>query len=420
MRVLVIGAGIIGVTTAFELRGRGFEVTVLERRPGVAQEASYANAGVLSAAYAGPWAQPGMPLKVLRSLWRDASPVILRPGIDPAQWRWIARWLGECRLQRFIVNKQRMQRLAEYSRAVLHEWRSRHGLDYEQSRGWLQLFRTDADLERARPSIEVLSQAGTAHRLLDAAGCRALEPALIDATPLAGGLHLPDEETGNCAYFARLIKDLAAAAGVEFRFETPVKALAIDGGRFRAAGTPTGAVAGDAVVVAAGADSGRLLRGTGARLPLYPVKGYSLTARITRDEFAPLVSVMDEAYKVAITRMGNRLRIAGTAELGNRRLELRDAALGTLLRVARDWFPGAAAYSQSRAWVGARPMLPDGPPVLGATAVPNVYLNLGHGSTGWSMACGSARVVADLVAGSAPQIDLDGLTIERFGRRRPS
>jgi D-amino-acid dehydrogenase len=329
----------------------------------------------------------------------------------------MARWLGECRLQRFRVNKLRMQRLAEYSRTVLHEVRRRHAIDYEQAKGWLQLFRTVADVERARPSIDVLSQGGVAHRLLDAGDCRVLEPALVEGTPLAGGLHLPDEETGNCAYFTRRIKDLAARSGVDFRFDTPVTGLAIAGGRFIEARTAAGPVRADAVVVAAGADSRRLLRGTGIRVPLYPVKGYSLTAQITRHEFAPTVSIMDEAYKVAVTRMGNRLRIAGTAELGSRRLALRDAALGTLLKVARDWFPGAAAYGQSRPWVGARPMLPDGPPVLGPTALPNLFLNLGHGSTGWAMACGSARIVADLVAGATPQIDLEGLTLQRFSRR---
>ena len=416
MHVLVIGAGIIGVTTAFELRERGFEVTVVDRRPGVAQEASYANAGVISTAYAGPWAQPGMPTKILGYLWRSHSPVIYRPALAPAQWRWVAQWLGECRLQRFLVNKQRMQRLAEYSRAVLHELRSRHSIDYEQAQGWLQLFRSEADVARARPSIDLLAQAGTPHRLLSADECRALEPSLVDGTPLAGGLHLPEEETGNCAYFARRIKDLAAANGVRFRFDTPVDGLVVESGRFTAARTASGPIAADAVVVAGGADSGRLLRRTGVRVPLYPVKGYSLTARLTRHEYAPMISVMDEAYKVAITRMGNRLRVAGTAELGSRRLELRDAALGTLFKVVRDWFPGAADYAQARPWVGARPMLPDGPPVLGATPAANLYVNIGHGSTGWAMACGSARIVADVVAGARPQIDLDGLTVERFAR----
>ena len=418
MHVLVIGAGIIGVTTAYELCQRGFKVTVLDRRPGVAQEASYGNAGVISTAYAGPWAQPGMPGRILGHVLRSASPVIFRPTFDPAQWRWLARWLGECRLQRFRINKQRMQRLAEYSRSVLHELRRRHSIDYEQTQGWLQLFRTERDLARARPSLELLDQSPTAHRLLSASECRALEPALVDGTALAGGLHLPDEEIGNCAYFARLIKDLAAANGVSFRFDTTVIALSVQGGRFTEVRTASGPIAADAVVLAAGAESGRLLRGTGIRVPLYPIKGYSLTANITHHEFAPMISIMDDAYKVAITRLGNRLRIAGTAELSDRRLKMRGAALGTLLKVARDWFPGAAAYSKARPWVGARPMLPDGPPVLGATPLSNLFLNLGHGATGWAMACGSARLVADVVAGVEPQIDPDGLTLARFVRRR--
>jgi D-amino-acid dehydrogenase len=418
MHIVVIGAGIIGVTTAFELRTRGFEVTVLERHSGIAQEASYGNAGVISTAYAGPWAQPGMPGKILGYLFRAESPVIFRPSADPAQWRWLARWLGECRLQRFRLNKQRMQRLAEYSRGVLHELRARHLLDYEQAKGWLQLFRTDADVARSQPAVELLKESGVPHRLLSAGECRALEPTLAEGTGLAGGLHLPEEETGNCAFFARLIKDLATRRGVTFVFGSAATRLGLQAGRVTEVLTDSGPVRADAVVLAAGADSGRLLRGTGIRLPLYPVKGYSLTVPISRFEYAPMVSVMDEAYKVAITRMGNRLRVAGTAELGNRKLALRDSALGTLLKVVRDWFPGAAAYSQARAWVGARPMLPDGPPVLGATPLANLYLNLGHGSTGWAMACGSARLVAGIVAGETPPVDLEGLTWERFARRR--
>ena len=416
MHVVVIGAGIIGVTTAHALRSQGFDVTVFDRNPGVAQEASFANAGVISTAYAGPWAQPGMPGRMLASLWRTHSPIVFRPTIDPAQWRWLLRFLGECRLQRFRVNKQRMQRLAIYSRDVLHELRQRLDLDYEQTQGWLQLFRAEADLRRAQPSIEMLKQNGISHQLLDAGQCRAREPALADGTELAAALYLPDEEVGNCAYFARRIKDIAAADGVGFRFGATVKRLTVHADRVTEVRTDAGAVAADAVVIAAGADSARLLRGTGLRVPVYPVKGYSLTAPITRHEHAPRLSMMDEAYKVAITRLGNRLRIAGTAELGNRRLLVRDAALGTLLEVARGWFPGAANYAQARPWVGARPMLPDGPPLLGATPLANLYLNVGHGSTGWAMACGSARIVADIVAGRKPEIDLEGLTIGRYKR----
>jgi D-amino-acid dehydrogenase len=328
------------------------------------------------------------------------------------------RWFGECRLERFRVNEQRLQRLAEYSRVVLGEWRNRHSLAYEQSQGWLRLFRNDTDLGRARLSIDLLTQAGTPHRLLDGDACRAVEPALADTTPLAGGLHFTEDETGNCAYFARLVRDLAVALGVDFRFEAAASALATAGGKCTGARTAVGAVAADAVVVAAGVDSARLLRGTGIRLPLCPVKGYSLTANITQHECAPSMSIMDEASQVTITRLGNRLRIAGFSELGNRSSGLRDRALGALLGAARDWFPAAAAYGKARAWAGVGAMLPDGPPVLGATPVSNLYLNIGHGSTGWAMACGAARVVADIVTGRPPQIDLDGLTIARYQHRR--
>jgi D-amino-acid dehydrogenase len=387
---------------------------VIERHRGVAQEASFGNAGVLASAYIGPWAQPGMPSKILGHLFSAHSPVIFRPTLNPAQWRWLLRWFGQCRLERYRLNKLRMQRLAAYSRAVLEELRQRHSIDYEQGRGWLQLLRTPADVSRAEPAIQLLKESGAAHKLMDAAECRRFEPALVEGTPLAAGLLLPDEETGNCAYFARRIKELAAQSGVTFRFECTASRLLTEGGRILAVQTNTGPLPCDAVVVAAGADSPRLLKRVGIRLPLYPVKGYSLTAALTRFEYAPTHSLMDERYKVAITRMGNRLRIAGTAELGNRELTVRDAALGTLLKVARDWFPAAAAYSQAQPWVGARPMLPDGPPVLGACHVPNLFLNVGHGSTGWAMACGSARVVADVVAGTEPQIDLDGLTVQRY------
>ena len=418
MHIIVIGAGIIGVTSAYYLRQQGFEVTVVERRSGVAQEGSFANAGVVAPAYIGPWAQPGMPGKVLAYLFRREAPLVFRPRLDAAQWGWLARWLLECRLERFRRNKARMQRLAYYSRDALHTLRQRHGIDYEQTQGYLQVFRTEAELERTAPARVLLKEAGVPHVLLDADGCRRIEPALVEGTPLAGGVHLPDDETGNCAFFARRLKDICAEQGVRFRFGTTVDHLELEQGRIGRLRLADGTLAGDAFVVAAGADSVLPLRRLGIKLPLFPIKGYAATAAITRPENAPMISMMDETYKVAITRMGNRLRIAGTAEIGSRSLTLRDSALGTLLRVARDWFPGAAAYSQAQFWVGARPMLPDGPPLLGGTPIPNLYLNVGHGSSGWAMACGSGRIVADVIAGRTPDIDLDGLTLDRYLRRR--
>jgi D-amino-acid dehydrogenase len=414
MHVLVIGAGIIGVTTAYYLRRHGLEVTVLERNAGVAQEASFANAGVVAPSYAAPWAQPGMPRKILAQLFRREAAVIFRPAADRGQWRWLGRWWRECDLQRFLLNKARMQRLASYSRTLLHEAAAHHGIDYEHTRGYLQLFRSDQELQRHAPARQLLQELGVAFRLLDAAQCRSLEPALSADAPLAGGVHLPDDESGNCAYFARKLKEICEADGVRFRFGVAVSALASAGGRISAAHTADGAVQADAYVLAAGCQSAELLSGCDIEVPLYPVKGYSATVQITRHEHAPMISVMDETYKVAVTRMGKRLRISGTAEIGDRRLGLRTAALRTLMKVAQQWYPAAASWSSAQYWVGARPMLPDGPPLLGATPLANLHLNIGHGSTGWAMACGSGQVVADLIAGRTPAIDLDGLTLARY------
>jgi D-amino-acid dehydrogenase len=414
MHIIVIGAGVIGVTTAYCLRMHGFNVTVIERNAAPAQETSFANAGVIAPAYIAPWAQPGMPRKLLSYLFEDEAPLVYRPVLDAGQWRWALRWLRECRSSRFKINRERMRRLALYSRAQLHDLRGRHQLEYEQTKGFLQLFRSDKDLWRAQSLIELLREGQVTHKQLTAEQCRALEPALADETPLAGGLHLPEDETGNCAFFTRQIKDLAAALGVQFRFDARVQKLHMAGGRVANVQLHDEALDADAVVVAAGVDSARLLKPLGVRVPLYPVKGYSLTATLTRLEFAPRIAIMDEAYKVAITPMGNRLRIAGTAELSDRGMLPRDSAIATLHKVARDWYPAAASYRQARVWVGARPMLPDGPPLLGSTPVQGLYLNLGHGSTGWAMACGSAQVVADVIAGKTPQIDLDGLTLARY------
>ena len=416
MRIVVIGAGIIGVTTAYNLRRDGHDVVVVERRSGVAQETSFANAGVMAPSYVAPWAQPGMPGKVLAYLFRAEAPIIFRPSLDPALWRWIARWLRECRLERFTRNKARMQRLAFYSQSELRALRELHQLDYEQTTGYLQLFRAEKEIERSAIARKMLVELGVAHTLLTPEQARSIEPALHAATPLAGALHLPGDETGNCAFFAQQLKDIAIRDGVEFRFNVTAQRLQREQQRITGLRTDKGDINADAFVIAGGISSVALLRPLRIRLPMQPVKGYSATAAITAFEHAPYIGVMDEAYKVAITRMGKRVRIAGTAELGTRGMELRDSALRTLLKVAQDWFPYAASYAKSRFWIGARPMLPDGPPVLGKTPIANLFVNAGHGSTGWMMACGSARVLADVIAGRAPAIDLDGLTLDRYAR----
>ncbi|HEP6428179.1 TPA: D-amino acid dehydrogenase [Burkholderia cenocepacia] len=427
MHVIVLGAGVIGVTTAWHLREAGCDVTVIEREADVAQATSLGNAGVIAPGYVTPWAAPGMPGKILKYLFKPASPLIFRPTLDAAQWRWIARWLRECEFERFRVNKQRMQRIAYYSRACLHAFRDRYPFDYGASRGYLQLLRSAFDVEMAQPALKVLRDAGIAFRELDAAGCTAIEPGLRWARQApVGGIYLPDDEAGDCARFTRELRALCEANGVTFRFRTAIRALDVAGGEVRgvridsldagAAARRDALLAADAIVVALGVDSAGLLRPLGIDVPLYPVKGYSATLAVVDDEKAPCAALMDESLKTAITRFGPTLRVAGTAELGNRHAALRQQALDTLMKVLDDWFPHAADRASARFWVGRRPMTPDGPPLLGASGIDGLWLNVGHGSTGWAMSMGSGKVVADLVTGRAPEIDLAGLTLARYDR----
>ncbi|MCA8008679.1 D-amino acid dehydrogenase [Burkholderia cenocepacia] len=427
MHVIVLGAGVIGVTTAWHLREAGCDVTVIEREADVAQATSLGNAGVIAPGYVTPWAAPGMPGKILKYLFKPASPLIFRPTLDAAQWRWIARWLRECEFERFRVNKQRMQRIAYYSRACLHAFRDRYPFDYGASRGYLQLLRSAFDVEMVQPALKVLRDAGIAFRELDAAGCTAIEPGLRWARQApVGGIYLPDDEAGDCARFTRELRARCEANGVTFRFRTAIRALDVAGGEVRgvridsldagAAARRDALLAADAIVVALGVDSAGLLRPLGVDVPLYPVKGYSATLAVVDDEKAPCAALMDESLKTAITRFGPTLRVAGTAELGNRHAALRQQALDTLMKVLDDWFPHAADRASARFWVGRRPMTPDGPPLLGASGIDGLWLNVGHGSTGWAMSMGSGKVVADLVTGRAPEIDLAGLTLARYDR----
>jgi D-amino-acid dehydrogenase len=413
-QVAVIGGGVVGVCTAYFLAEAGHEVVVIERHPNVAQEASYASGGIIAPGYVTPWAAPGMPKKLLSHLFRSEAALTLKPTFDRALWGWIRKWLSECDLDRYRINKARMQRVAFYSRDILQQLREHYELDYEQTQGVLQLFRTEQDIKLAQPACELLAESGIAHRMLDAEGAREVEPGLDHHADLAGGLYLPDDESGNCPLFVKRMRQIAQSMGVHFHFTSTVDAIEQESrGVNLRIGDKVFPV--DAVVLAAGVDSVALLKPLGIRVPLYPVKGYSATATIRNFEDAPRASVIDESFKVSISRMGNRMRIAGTAELGTRTDELRDSALRTLIKVGNDWFPNAANYNTASFWSGARPSLPDGPPLLGATPVRNVYVNIGHGSSGWAMAAGSGKVLADIISDRVPGIDLDGLTLSRYG-----
>ena len=413
-QVVVIGGGVIGVCTAYFLAEAGHEVAVLERHQNVAQEASFGNAGVVAPGYVAPWAAPGMPRKILSSLFRSEAPVLFKPSRDRALWRWVRHWLSECDAERYRINKTRMQRLAFYSREMLHQLSDTYEIDYEQTDGMLQLFRNARERTLAEPAFELLAEYEVPHRIIDAEEARLIEPALATQTQLAGALHLPQDHAGNCPLFTKRLRHVAASIGVQFCFSSTVQAIEPQGARVELL-VDDARFSADAVVLAAGIDSAPLLKPLGIHVPLYPVKGYSATAPIKNFDQAPRASVLDESYKAVITRLGSRIRVSGIAELGTRGTELHQGALRTLIKVGADWFPDAANYANASFWCGVRPMLPDGPPLLGATPIRNVYLNIGHGTSGWAMAAGSGKILADIISGQTPDIDMDGLTLGRYG-----
>jgi D-amino-acid dehydrogenase len=419
MKTIVLGAGVIGVTTAWYLAEAGHEVVVVDRQPGPALETSFANAGEVSPGYASPWAAPGIPLKALKGLFMRHRPLIIRPRLDPAMFRFCLAMLRNCNERAYARNKARMVRIAEYSRDQLQALRAQTGIAYDQrSRGTLQLFRTQKMLDGTAKDIGVLQSYGVPYELLDAEGCIRHEPALARVRgKFVGGLRLPDDETGDCFQFTNALAPLCRQRGVEFRTNTAIHALQSERGRITGVATDAGMVTGDTYVVALGSYAPRLLRPLGIDLPVYPVKGYSLTVPITDPAGAPESTVMDEMHKVAITRLGDRIRVGGMAELDGYNTKLRPSRRATLAHVVSDLFPAGGDVAAASFWTGLRPMTPDGPPVIGRAGFPNLWLNAGHGTLGWTMSCGSGRVLADLVSGRVPEIDMAGLDISRYARR---
>ncbi len=417
MRVAVLGAGVIGVTSAWYLAEAGHEVVLIDRQPGPALETSFANAGEVSPGYASPWAGPGIPMKAVRWLMMRHAPLILRPRPDMAMLRWILAMLRNCTAARYAVNKSRMVGLAEFSRDELIALRGRLDLEYDQrSQGTLQLFRTQKQLDASAGDIAVLQSYRVPYDVLDRAGCVRAEPALAATRDhFVGGLRLPGDETGDCHLFTRALAERLPTRGVDVRYNTHISGLEQDGGRVTAIHTDRGVVKADAVLVALASHSPALLRPLGIALPVYPVKGYSITVSIADEARAPVSTLLDESYKIAITRLGTRIRVGGMAELSGHNHVLPPQREETLLHSLNDLFPGAMAAGQTNFWSGLRPMTPDGPPIVGGTHIPNLFLNTGHGTLGWTMACGSGRVITSIIGGEAPPIDAADLAISRYG-----
>lgn len=416
MKVLVLGGGVIGVTSAWYMQRAGHEVTVVDRQPQAGMETSHANGGQVSWGAGTPWAAPGIPLKGLKWMLRPHSPLVLRPRLDPALWSWLFKMLANCTSERYAVNKERMVRLSRYSHECLMALRRETGIRYDEHlTGVLEVFRTARELEAAARDAAMLEQWGIECRMHDRAGCIAQEPALrISQEKIAGGLHFPGDESGDCFQFTQSLARLAMSRGVTFSLNTRIERLDAHDGRVTRVVTDKGEMNADAYVLACGSYTPLLLRPLGIRLPVYPVKGYSITLPLADAAAAPSGSVTDATYKVVITRLGDKLRGAGTAELAGYDLRLRPSRLATISHVLADLFPGAGNQADAQNWCGLRPMTPDNPPVLGATPYKNLFLNTGHGTLGWTMACGSGKILADILSGRNVDIDLKGLTLARF------
>lgn len=417
MKVIVLGSGVIGTASAYYLALAGHEVTVVDRQSGAGLETSYANAGEVSPGYSAPWAGPGIPLKALKWLMMRHSPLAIRPSLDLDMWRWAFQMLRNCTAGRYEINKGRMLRLAQYSRDCLESLRDTSGISYdERAQGTLQLFRTEKQLAAAASDIAILERYGVPYELLDPAGCIKVEPALAHVREkFVGALRLPGDETGDCFKFTQRLAGMAEQLGAKFRYGVSIKRLHADAKKITGVSTSEGELKADAFVLALGSYSPLLLRDVSVRIPVYPIKGYSITVPIADAGCAPESTVMDETYKVAITRLGDRIRVGGTAEIAGYDLRLHKARRDTLEHSVTDLFPNGGDIAQAEFWTGLRPMTPDGTPVVGPTPYRNLFLNTGHGTLGWTMACGSGRVLADLVSGKRPEIDMEGLFMDRYG-----
>jgi len=416
VHVAVLGSGVIGTTIAYYLARDGHQVSVLDRQPGPALETSFANAGEVSPGYSSPWAGPGVPVKAIKWMLMTHSPLVIWPMLDAAMWRWGWSMLMNCTERAYRINKSRMVPIAEYSRDCLKQLRADTGIAYdERMQGTLQLFRTQKQLDGIAKDIEILKDYKVPYEVLDRAGFCRVEPALAHTQQkFVGALRLPNDETGDCYKFTQRISALAQEAGASFRFDTPVEGLEVERGRISGVRTAAGLFRTDSYVSALGSFSPQMLRPIGIKLPVYPVKGYSITVPITEAAHAPESTIMDETHKVAVTRLGDRIRVGGTAELAGYNLTLRESRRRTLEHVVTDLFPRGGDVARAEFWCGLRPMTPDGTPVVGPTPYPNLYLATGHGTLGWTMAAGTGRVIADLLGGRQPGISLDGLTIARY------
>jgi D-amino-acid dehydrogenase len=412
MRITVLGAGLAGVTAAWHLQGDGHEVTVVERQPQAALETSFANAGLISAGHAFAWASPRAVRVMLKSLFLRDQPLRLRLSADPAFWRWTLRFLGQCTTARAQANTRIKHRLCRYAQQALQEVVAATGIAYDRSQGGLlYLHRTQRSLEQGVRNMQIMQEGGHEIEVVDRDRAAAIDPALAPSKgKIAGGIYCPTDESGDAHKFTQALAGLCAERGVRFLFETTAQRLEAAGDRVEKVITDRGELAADAFVVALGSYSPLLTRALGERLPVYPIKGYSVTIPIDGANGAPSVGGVDEDNLCAYARLGDRVRVTAVAEFAGYDTSHRPDDFRSMLRALRDLYPDAGDFAQPSYWACLRPMTPDGPPIVGRGRYRNLYYDTGHGHMGWTMSCGTARIVTDLIAGRTPEVPLDGLT----------
>jgi D-amino-acid dehydrogenase len=415
VKVVVLGSGVVGLTSAWYLSQAGFEVTVIDRQARSAEETSFANAGQISYGYSSPWAAPGIPTKAIKWLFEQHAPLKIKPNLSPELVSWATKMLGNCQLDKYRINKARMLTIANRSRECLAELNQKHQLNYQgKTQGTLQIFRKQAQLTAIKKDIALLEESDTRYQLMTPEQCLTQEPGLSNMEGnLVGGLYLPDDETGDCYLFCQQLQSMAEQAGVQFMFNTEIEQLLTDNKRICGVKTSQGTIEADSYVMALGSYSKHLLQPLGIDIPVYPVKGYSLTLPVVDEAHAPQSTIMDETYKVAVTRFEQRIRVAGTAELAGFDPSLPDKRLATLNHVVRQLFPMGVDFNQADYWSGFRPMTPDGTPIIGQTAYSNLYTNTGHGTLGWTMACGSANILTEILATQGHK-SFSELSVERY------
>ena len=417
MRVLILGSGIIGTTSAYYLAKQGHDVTVIDRQNSVALETSHANAGQLSYSFSSPWAAPGLPLSLIKWMFSKHPPLIVNPNLNSETVKFLYQMLKNCNSKSYEINKSRMVRVSNFSKKCLLELEKDEDIFYEQRKqGSLLLFKSAKQIENIKKDLSLLEKLNIQYELLDLNGCIQAEPGLHHVkSEFTSGLRFANDCTGNCYLFTNQLYKKCLEMGVKFEFNTQIEDIQIEKERISSIKTNRGEFDSDSYVVALGSYSSKILSKVGINIPVYPVKGYSITLPVLNNEDAPQSTIIDDTFKIGITRLGNNIRVAGTAHITGYNLELREKSLSLLKYGLNRLFPYATEECDDmKFWAGLRPNTPDGPPIIGSTPYSNLYLNTGHGTLGWTMSLGSGKLLADIISGIEPEISLEGIDMSRF------